>query len=105
MEGLTSASFVSAACTLLCYGDAALHIACFDFARVLTTVSDAEIVPMENLVFSFLSVSCHNEKGHPTFRSTVYDSRIGACLNILYSSFPDDVVELTARDLVNAFTD
>ncbi|KAI3855897.1 hypothetical protein MKW98_007860 [Papaver atlanticum] len=43
MEGLTNASFVSAACPLLCYGDAALHIACFDFARVLTTVSDAEM--------------------------------------------------------------
>ncbi|KAI3880549.1 hypothetical protein MKX03_008813, partial [Papaver bracteatum] len=35
--------------------------------------------------------------------STVYDSRIGACLNLLYSSCPDDVVELTAGDLGNAF--
>ncbi|KAI3955847.1 hypothetical protein MKW98_006207 [Papaver atlanticum] len=104
VEGLINASFVSAACTLLCYGDAALHMACFDFARVLTTVSDdAEIVPMENLIRTISAILGHNEKEHPTFRSTVYDSCMGACLNVLYSSCPDDVVELTAADLVNAF--
>lgn len=52
MEGTL---YVSVACTRLCYGDAALHMACFDFARVLTTVSDVEIVPMENLILSILS--------------------------------------------------
>ncbi|KAI3834279.1 hypothetical protein MKX03_030086 [Papaver bracteatum] len=103
VEGLINASFVYAACSLLGYGDAALHMACFDFARVLTTVIDAEIVPMENLIRTILAILGHDEKEHPTFRNTVYDSCMGICLHVLYSSCPDDVVELTAGDLVNVF--
>ncbi|OVA08868.1 Phosphatidylinositol 3-/4-kinase [Macleaya cordata] len=103
VEGLINASFVSAACTLLCYGDAALHMACFDFARITATVIDAEIVPTENLIRSISSMLDHNEKEHPTFRNTIYDSCMGACLHVLHSSCPDDVVELTAGDLVNVF--
>ncbi|KAI3924096.1 hypothetical protein MKW92_025362 [Papaver armeniacum] len=79
-EGTLNVEGLTMACTLLCYGDAASHMACFDFPRVLTTVSDAEIVPMENLVRSILSILGHNEKEHPTFRSTVYDSWI--CLSV-----------------------
>ena len=36
-------------------------------------------------------------------RNTVYDSSMGACLHALHSTCPDDVVEFTARDLVNVF--
>ncbi|KAI3970229.1 hypothetical protein MKW92_002026 [Papaver armeniacum] len=91
VEGLISVSFVSMSYTLLCALEMLLYIC------------DAEIVSMENLLFSILSILGHSEKEHPTFRSTVYYSCMGACLNILYSTCPDDVVELTAGDLVNAF--
>ncbi|MCL7051841.1 hypothetical protein MKW94_026365 [Papaver nudicaule] len=103
VEGLINASFMSAACALLCHGDADLHMACFDFARVIATVVDAEVVPVENLVRSILSILGHSVKEHPTFRNTAYDSCMGACLSVLYPSCPDDVVELTAGDLVNVF--
>lgn len=33
----------------------------------------------------------------------VYDSSLGDCLNALHASCPDDVVKLTAADLVNVF--
>lgn len=32
-----------------------------------------------------------------------YDSSLGVCLNTLYSSCPEDIVKLTATDLVGVF--
>ncbi|KAK4562116.1 hypothetical protein RGQ29_004827, partial [Quercus rubra] len=72
VEGLIDVSFVSAACSLLCYGDADMHMACFDFARIVD-------------------------------QNTVYDSSMGGCLNALYTSCADDVVKLTAAELVGVF--
>ncbi|KAJ1436334.1 Zinc finger C2H2-type [Sesbania bispinosa] len=36
-------------------------------------------------------------------RNTAYDSSMGICLNALYSSCPEDIVRLTAADLVSIF--
>lgn len=36
-------------------------------------------------------------------RNTVYDSSMGGCLQALHSSCPDDVVKLTAANLVKVF--
>lgn len=36
-------------------------------------------------------------------RNTVYDSSLGGCLDALHSGCADDVVKLTAADLVNVF--
>ncbi|KAI3887638.1 hypothetical protein MKW92_052728 [Papaver armeniacum] len=80
MEGLTNASFVSAACPLLCYGDVALHIKEHPTFRYFLLV-----------LFSVLSILGHNEKEHPTFRYFL----------LLFN----DVVELRAGDLVNAFAE
>lgn len=38
-----------------------------------------------------------------TCRNTAYDSSLGVCLNALYSSCPEDIVKLTAADLVSLF--
>lgn len=103
VEGIANMSFVSATCSLLCYGDAALHMACFDFARIMTTVIDAEIVPAERMIRSIACILGQDEKELATFRNTVYDSSVGACLHVLHSECQDDVVESTASDIVNVF--
>lgn len=36
-------------------------------------------------------------------RSTAYDSSMGACLHVLHSSCPNDVVEFTAGELISVF--
>jgi serine/threonine-protein kinase ATR len=38
-----------------------------------------------------------------TCRNTTYDSSLAVCLNTLHSSCPEDVVKLTAADLVGVF--
>ncbi|XP_058191614.1 serine/threonine-protein kinase ATR isoform X3 [Rhododendron vialii] len=103
VEGLVNVSFVSAACSLLCYGDSDLHMACFDFARIIGTVVDFEIVPTEKLIHSISTILSEDEEGLPVFRNTVYDSSMGGCLQALHSSCPDDVVKLTAANLVKVF--
>ncbi|XP_077247767.1 serine/threonine-protein kinase ATR-like isoform X2 [Tasmannia lanceolata] len=102
VEGLINASFVTAACTLLCYGDSALHMACFDFTRITTSVIDADIVPSEKLIRSISSILSQDKK-EIMFRNAVYDSSMGACLHVLHSSCQDDVVQVTAGDLVSVF--
>lgn len=47
-------------------------------------------------LLSSLTLSLH-------FRNTVYDSSMGGCLNALHSSCADDVVKLTAAELVGVF--
>ncbi|KAF6176279.1 hypothetical protein GIB67_023570 [Kingdonia uniflora] len=103
VEGLINASFISAACTLLCYGDSALHMACFDFARIAATIIDAEIIPSEKLIRSISSILGSVETESSIFRNTAYDSSMGNCLHVLHSSCSDDVVEFTAAELVNVF--
>lgn len=103
VEGLIDASFVSAACTLLCYGDTDLHMACFDFARIIVTVLDYEIIPSEKLIRSISAILSEDEEGLPVFRNKFYDSSIGSCLHAIHSSCPDDIVKLTASDLIAVF--
>jgi len=38
-----------------------------------------------------------------TCRNMTYDSSLGVCLNTLHSSCPEDIVKLTATDLVGVF--
>ncbi|XVF00830.1 hypothetical protein REPUB_Repub04eG0035900 [Reevesia pubescens] len=102
-EGLINTSFVCAACSLLCYVDADLHMACFDFARVAGSVMSYDMVPHENLIQSISTILSEDKEGLPVFRNLAYDSSIGSCLRALHTCCPDDVVKLTAENLVNVF--
>uniref|UniRef100_A0A2N9HIL2 Serine/threonine-protein kinase ATR n=1 Tax=Fagus sylvatica TaxID=28930 RepID=A0A2N9HIL2_FAGSY len=120
--GLIDVSFVSAACSLLCYGDADLHMvgsdsykflfcltikllwkACFDFARIIGSVINYDIIPHQNLIQSITTILSEDKEGLPVFRNTAYDSSMGGCLNALHSSCADDVVKVTAAELVDVF--
>ncbi|KAL5713935.1 non-specific serine/threonine protein kinase [Ranunculus cassubicifolius] len=103
VEGLINSSFVSAACALLCFGDASLHMACFDFARITAAVVDTEIVPSENLIRTILCTLDQTDKEPLSVRNAVYDSSMGSCLHALHSSCSDDVVRFVAGDLVSVF--
>ncbi|CAN1771051.1 Serine/threonine-protein kinase ATR [Linum perenne] len=103
VEGLPSLSNVSATCSLLCYGDADLHMACFDFAGIMVSVIDCEIVPLENLILSITAILSKDTDLIPLFRNKSYDSSIGSCLDVLHSICPDYAVKLTAADVINVF--
>ncbi|WJX88949.1 non-specific serine/threonine protein kinase [Trifolium repens] len=103
VEGLIHASFVSSACSLLCYGDSDLHMACFDFVHIIATVTDYELIPHQNLIRSIVTILNLDKEELPCFRNTTYDSSLGVCLNTLHSSCPEDIVKLTAVDLVGVF--
>ncbi|KAJ6403024.1 hypothetical protein OIU84_015021 [Salix udensis] len=103
VEGLISLANVSAACSLLCFGDAGLHMACFDFARIVASVIDHDIVPHENMIRSIAAILSEDKEGPFLFRNMVYDSSLGSCLNILHSSCSDAIVEITAAGLINVF--
>ncbi|XP_061337449.1 serine/threonine-protein kinase ATR [Gastrolobium bilobum] len=103
VEGLIHASFVSAACSLICYGDADLHMACFDFVHIIATVTNYDIIPYQNLIRSISTILNFHKEGLPVFRNMAYDSSMGICLNALYSSCPEDIIKLTAADLVSVF--
>ncbi|XP_031124475.1 serine/threonine-protein kinase ATR isoform X2 [Ipomoea triloba] len=102
VEGLLNTSCVLAICKLLCYGDADLHMVCFDFVHLVGAMS-YEIVPAERLI-QLITIILHEGKGElPVFRNTMYDSSMGGCLHLLHSRCPVDVVRSTATDLVNVF--
>ncbi|XP_068493011.1 serine/threonine-protein kinase ATR isoform X2 [Phaseolus vulgaris] len=103
VEGLIHASFISAACSLLCYGDGDLHMACFDFVHIIGTVTNYDVIPYQNLILSITTILGMDKEGLPVFRNMAYDSSMGICLNTLYSSCPEDIVKLNAADLVNVF--
>ncbi|CBI37818.3 unnamed protein product, partial [Vitis vinifera] len=103
VEGLVNSPFVSSACTFLCYGDADLQMACFDFARVLGALINYDIVPHQNLIQSISFILDEAGDGLPVFRNVAYDSSMGGCLHVLHSTCSDDVVKLTAADLINVF--
>ncbi|KAK7343322.1 hypothetical protein VNO77_11979 [Canavalia gladiata] len=103
VEGLIHASFITAACSLLCYGDAGLHMACFDFVHIIETVTGYDVIPYQNLILSITTILTLDKEGLPAIRNIAYDSSMGICLNALYSSCPEDIVKLTAADLVNVF--
>ncbi|CAL1372888.1 unnamed protein product [Linum trigynum] len=103
VEGLISLSDVSAACSLLCYGSADLHMACFDFAGIVSSVIDCEIVPFENLIMSITAILSEDTALLPLFRNKSYDSSIGGCLSILHGSCPEYVIKSTAADVISVF--
>ncbi|KAK7390797.1 hypothetical protein VNO78_18880 [Psophocarpus tetragonolobus] len=103
VQGLVPASFISSASSLLCYGDADLHMACFDFVHIIRTVTNYDVIPYQNLILSITTILNFDKEGLPVFRNTAYDSSIGICLNTLYSNCPEDIVKLTAADLVSVF--
>ncbi|CAK7329438.1 unnamed protein product [Dovyalis caffra] len=101
VEGLISLANVSAACSLLCFGDADLHMACFDFARIVRSVLDHDLIPHENMIRSMAAILSEDKEGLFLFRNMAYDSSLGGCLNALHSSCPDAIVKLTAVDLIH----
>ncbi|KAJ4806265.1 Serine/threonine-protein kinase ATR [Rhynchospora pubera] len=101
--GLLSISFVSAACSLICYGDANLHMACFDFARITATIVDVDMVPTEKIILSIVCILWQEKNSHPYFREANYDSTMGMCLHALHSCCHDSIVQSTATDLINIF--
>ncbi|XP_041996259.1 serine/threonine-protein kinase ATR-like isoform X2 [Salvia splendens] len=104
VEGLLDASCVLAVCKLLCFGDADLHMACFDFARLIRAGRNSEIVPAEKLIQSITIILSEDVEGVPIFRSVAYDSSLGACLQALHSCCSDDVVRSTAADIMPIFS-
>ncbi|GAB4838582.1 hypothetical protein Ancab_028127 [Ancistrocladus abbreviatus] len=85
VEGLINPSFVWAACSLLCYGDSELHMACFDFARIIGMVINYDIIPCEKLILSISTILSQEEDSSPAF------------------SCPADIVKSTAREVVSVF--
>ncbi|KAM3298235.1 hypothetical protein ACQJBY_039941 [Aegilops geniculata] len=104
VEGIVTMPFVSAACSILCYGDESLHKVCFDFARIVATVMTVEILPTETIIRSITSILSQDVNELSSIRDPDYDLSMGACLNALHSSCPGYIVESTAADIVNVFT-
>ncbi|KAK1414808.1 hypothetical protein QVD17_30567 [Tagetes erecta] len=104
VEGLINVPFVLAACELLCYGDAALQMACFDLVRILGAVLSDDIIPSENMILSISTILSEAEDGLPVFRDIAYDASMGGCLQSLHSSCSDDVIKLTAASIVSVFS-
>ncbi|PQQ14473.1 serine/threonine-protein kinase ATR isoform X1 [Prunus yedoensis var. nudiflora] len=103
VEGLINVSFVTAVCSLLCYGDADVHMACFEFACVVGSAINYDIIPHQKIIQSISTILREDKEGLPVFRNIIYDSSIGGCLDALHCSCPEDVVKLTAADLVDVF--
>ncbi|CAB4290922.1 unnamed protein product [Prunus armeniaca] len=103
VEGLINVSFVTAACSLLCYGDADVHMACFEFACVVGSAINYDIIPHQKIIQSISTILREDKEGLPVFRNIIYDSSIGGCLDALHCSCPEDVLKLTAADLVDVF--
>ncbi|GAA0146257.1 non-receptor serine/threonine protein kinase [Lithospermum erythrorhizon] len=93
-------SFLSLVCSMLNYADSHLHMACFDFARILATASSLDIVS-EQLIRSIAIILSNHGDVFPIFKESMYDSCVGRCLHTLYSSCTDNVVRSTALDFVN----
>ncbi|XP_027767685.1 serine/threonine-protein kinase ATR isoform X2 [Solanum pennellii] len=102
-KGLLETSSVLSACTLLCFGDVDVHMACFDFLRITGAAMNHEIIPAERLIQLITAILRGDEDGLPVFSNTAYDSSIGGCLHVLYTNCPDDIVRSTSADLVNIF--
>uniref|UniRef100_A0A0D3GKZ8 Serine/threonine-protein kinase ATR n=1 Tax=Oryza barthii TaxID=65489 RepID=A0A0D3GKZ8_9ORYZ len=103
VEGLVNMPFVSAACSIICYGDESLHKVCFDFARIVATVITVEILPVENIIRSIMCILSQDVNGLSDIRDADYDFSMGACLHALHSSCPGYIVAITASDIVNVF--
>ncbi|KAM0929216.1 hypothetical protein ACQ4PT_001782 [Festuca glaucescens] len=103
VEGLVTMPFVSAAWSILFYGDESLHKVCFDFVRIVATVTTVEILPMETIIRSITWILSQDINELSNVRDADYDFSMGACLHALHSSCPGYIVESTAADIVNVF--
>ncbi|KZV39346.1 serine/threonine-protein kinase ATR [Dorcoceras hygrometricum] len=103
VEGLVDVPCVLAICKLLCYGDDDLHMACFDFARLVGAGRNSEIIPTDIIIQSMTIILNEDVEGVSVFRSAVYDSSLAGCLHALHSGSPDEIVMSTAADLVRIF--
>ncbi|XP_050363920.1 serine/threonine-protein kinase ATR [Argentina anserina] len=103
VDGLVNMPFVMAACSLLCYGDADLHVAIFEFARIIGSATKCDVIPYHNMIQSISSILSEDKDGTPAYRNAGYDSSMGGCLEVLHSNCPDGIVKLTAAQLVNVF--
>ncbi|KAK7270160.1 hypothetical protein RIF29_23104 [Crotalaria pallida] len=104
VEGLINEPFVYAACSLLCYDDADLRMACFDFVYILATVANYDCIPYDKLIQTISNIlNVEKEGGLHVFRNMAYDSSLGICLNAMYTSCTEDVVKSTAAGLVSVF--
>lgn len=103
LEGLLTSHFISAACSMLCYEDTDLHMACFDFARLIGTAMNYEVVPYEKLILSITAILSEADGKSPVSRSMVFDSAVGSCLHALHSRCPVDIVKSTAAELIYVF--
>lgn len=68
VEGLLETSSVLSACTLLCFGDVDVHMACFDFLRITGAAMNHEIIPSERLIQLITAILRGDEDGLPVFR-------------------------------------
>ncbi|CAN4107316.1 unnamed protein product [Withania somnifera] len=100
-KGLLETSYVFSVCTLLCYGDADVHMACFDFLRITGAAMNHEIIPAERLIPLITAILRGDKDGLPVFCNIAYDSSIGGCLHVLYTNCPDEIVRSTSTDLTN----
>ncbi|KAL9254687.1 Serine/threonine-protein kinase ATR-like protein [Drosera capensis] len=103
VEGLIHPSFIWAACSLLCYGDTDLQMACFDFVHVAGTVMNYDIIPSEKLLLSMCTILNEDDDRNPAVRSQSYDSCMGTCLHAVHSSCPIHIVKSTATVIVAVF--
>uniref|UniRef100_A0A7N0U878 Serine/threonine-protein kinase ATR n=1 Tax=Kalanchoe fedtschenkoi TaxID=63787 RepID=A0A7N0U878_KALFE len=103
VQGLINTLFLNNVCTLFHFGDADVHMACFDFARIVSGIITNDVVPYEHLI-RIISTILHEEEDElPHFRNMTYDSSLGGCLHVIHSSCSNEVVKLTAADLVSIF--
>ncbi|XP_030522795.1 serine/threonine-protein kinase ATR isoform X2 [Rhodamnia argentea] len=77
--------------------------ACFDFARIIGSAVNYDIVPYESLIQSISAILSEDKDGLSVFRNKVYDASIGNCLDALHPCCPDDVVRYTASELISVF--
>ncbi|XP_074312882.1 serine/threonine-protein kinase ATR isoform X2 [Silene latifolia] len=102
VDGLVTSSLVWDVCHMLCYDDAELLLACFDFARIVGTTMKCD-VPWKEILLSIAVVLSEDDGSFPVFRDTSFDATIGSCLHALHSRCPDEIITSTAAELVSAF--
>ncbi|KAH9611822.1 hypothetical protein KSS87_006765 [Heliosperma pusillum] len=84
VDGLVTSSLIWDVCHMLCYGDADLLMACFDFARIVGTTMKCE-VPWEEIILSIAVVLSEDDGSFPVFRC------------------PVEIITSTAAELVSVF--
>ncbi|KAL9238429.1 hypothetical protein vseg_012850 [Gypsophila vaccaria] len=103
VEGLVTSSLITDVCHMLCYGDADLLMACFDFTRIAGTTIEYEVLPCEEIILSIALLLTEADDSLPVFRNTAFDSTLGSCLHALHSRCPVEMITSTAVQLVYVF--